>query len=131
VGAVDECFAEVELAALDQVVGEPLQRILQDAFIDPSLEPTKARSVRRIPLRHVGPGSAGAQDPENAVEHVARVAPRSTATVFANDWLRQQRLDCGPLLVGEVHLDLRSRTRSSVDRGQISLNSRAVTKAGL
>jgi hypothetical protein len=107
--AVDECFAQVELASLDEVVCQSLQSALQHAVLHPTLVAPEACRVRRIPVGHVGPRRASAQDPKNAVEHVAWIAPRSAATILSNFRLRQQRLDCGPLLIGQVHLDLRSQ----------------------
>jgi hypothetical protein len=120
VRAVDECFAQVELASLDEVVCQCLQRALQHTVLHPTLVASEACRVRRIAIGHVGPRCASAQDPNDAVEHVARIAPRSTATVVTHFRLGQQRLDCGPLLVGEVHLDLRSQSGSAVDRYLIS-----------
>jgi hypothetical protein len=43
VGAVDERLREVELAALNEVVGECLQDALQHLVFDPALESSKAR----------------------------------------------------------------------------------------
>jgi hypothetical protein len=58
VGAVDERFRQVELAALDEVVGERLQDLLQYTVIHPTLKASEARRVRWISLRHVGPRRA-------------------------------------------------------------------------
>ena len=124
--AIDEGFAQVESPALDKVIAERLQNLLKDTVLDPHLEAAEARGVRRIARRHVGPRRASAVDPKNPVEHIARVAPRSAATVFANFGLWQKRLDDGPLLISQVHLDLRSQTRSRVDREPIHFNLRAL-----
>jgi hypothetical protein len=43
VGAVDERFRQVELAAVDQVIGERLQQSLQHTAVDPALEASEAR----------------------------------------------------------------------------------------
>jgi hypothetical protein len=115
VGAVNERLGEVELAALDEVVGKCLQDALQNLILDPALESSKARRVRRISARHVRPRSPGPKDPEDAIEYVARVAPRSPPPVFSHLWHRKKFLDGCPLLIGEVHLDLRSQTRRTVD----------------
>jgi len=82
-GAVDESLAEVELAALNQIISKSLQRLLKYAVADPTLEATKARRVRRIAIWRVGPRGAGAKNPQHTVENIARVAPGSSAAVFA------------------------------------------------
>ena len=114
-GAIDERFGQVELAALDEVVGECLQYLLQHPVIHPTLEAPKTRRVRWISVRHVGPRRAGPQDPQNSVEHIAWISPWSPASVFTHLWLRKKLFDCRPLLIGEVHLDLRSQTVREVD----------------
>ena len=129
--AVDESLAQVEFSSSDKIIGEGLQHVLQNAFFHPALEATKTGRVRRISIGHVSPWRAGSQDPEHAVEHVARIAPRSAATILANLRLRKKLLDCGPLLVGQVHLDLRSQTGSSVDRLRIRFNFRDLTEPHL
>jgi len=53
--------------------------------------------VRRIALGQVFPGSARAQNPEYAVEHIARIAPRTTSAIVAYLRLRQQWLNDLPL----------------------------------
>ena len=114
-GAVNEGLGEVELAALNEVVGECLQDALQHFVFDPALESAKARRVRRIPAGHVRPRRAGAQDPQDAVKYITWIAPRSSAAVFAHFRDGEKRFDCCPLLISEVHLDLRSQSRNSVD----------------
>jgi hypothetical protein len=114
-GAVDEGLAEIELAALYEVVGESLQHVLQRSAFHPALKAPEARGIRRIPLWHVSPRGSGTKDPENPVEDITWVPPRSPTTVFSNWKSRQKRLECYPLLVGQVHRDFRSQTCSSVD----------------
>lgn len=114
-GSVDERFGEVELSPLDKVVGKCLQDMLEHSVIHPALEAPEACRVRRVAIRHVRPRRARAQDPQNTVEHIARISPRSTASVFAHVRLGKELLDCCPLLIGEVHLDLRSQTDPEVD----------------
>jgi hypothetical protein len=67
------------------------------------LEAAVAGSRRRVPLGHVAPLGAGAQDPEDPIEHLAIVAPRPAAAIGATAMLRDQRFEDGPLLVREVH----------------------------
>ena len=109
-GAINECLAQIESAARNKVIAQCLQNPLQNAVLDPSLEAAKARRVRRVTSRHVRPRRARSMDPQDAVEYIARVAPRATAPVLAHLGFRQQWLDDGPLLIGQVHLDLRSQT---------------------
>jgi hypothetical protein len=115
VGAVDEGLAEVELAAFDEVVREPLEHVFQRSAFHPTLEASEARGVRRIPVGHVCPWSSGAEDPEHAVENISRIAPWSSATILSNRKSRKKRLKCCPLLIGQVHRDFRSQPRSAVD----------------
>ena len=114
-GAIDEGLGEVELAAFNEVVGERLQHALQHFVFDPALESSKAGRVRRIPAGHVRPRRASAQDPQNAVEYIARISPGASAAVFTHFRNGEKRFDCCPLLIREVHLDLRSQSRGSVD----------------
>ena len=69
-----------------------------------------ARLVGRVAFGQVAPGSAGAQDPEDAVEHVPRVPPRSAPPVLSARRLWDEWPQNLPLLVGKVHaLSLLSR----------------------
>jgi hypothetical protein len=122
--AVDERLAEIQASARYKIIRESLQYVLQHAVFAPALKAAEAGRVRGVARRHVGPRSAGAKHPEDAVEHVARVAPWTTATVVSNLGLGKKRLDRGPLLVPQIHRDFRSQLRSSVDRRQIRLNLR-------
>jgi len=122
--AVDEGFAQVELAACDQVFGETLQHLFEHARRVPHLEAAKTRCVRWVTTRHVGPRCACAKHPENTVENIARVTPRSSASVFANLRNRKHRFNNRPLLIVQVHHDLRSEVPRAVDRRRIPLNAR-------
>lgn len=113
--AVDEGLTEIELASFYQVVREPLQDMLQGSALDPTLEATEARGVWRVPVRHVGPRGSRAQDPQHSVEHVSRIPPWTTAAILANRQCRKKRFNDGPLLIGQVHLNLRSQPSTDVD----------------
>jgi hypothetical protein len=115
VGAIYEGLREVELAAFDEVVRKCLQDTLQHFVFDPALESSKAGRVRRIPAGHVCPRRAGPKNPQDAIEYIARIAPWASATVFAHFRNGEKRFNCCPLLIREVHLDLRSQSRGSVD----------------
>jgi hypothetical protein len=62
-----------------------------------------ASGRRGVPIGHVFPGRAGPQHPEDAVEHLASVAPWTPSTVRSFvGWGNQGFEDC-PLLVLEIH----------------------------
>jgi hypothetical protein len=83
-----------------QIRGERLDDTPKRASVDPALKAAMARLIRRIALRQVLPGRAGAKDPEDAVQHIARIAPRSPAAIATNTRFRQERPQDGPLRVG-------------------------------
>jgi len=63
--------------------------------------------IGRITTRQIVPGSARAQNPENAIQHRARILPR-TATPVVPAFRTKQWFEHRPLGVGEVHAsDLR------------------------
>ena len=76
---------------------------LEDAVIDPALKPPMTRLIGRIPIGQVLPRRARAQDPQNPVQHVARIAPRPPAAIAPQPGFRQERFQDGPLRVSEVH----------------------------
>jgi hypothetical protein len=69
---------------------------------------------RGISVRNVLPWSAGAQHPENPVQHFAGVSPRATATIGAKMRLRNQRLEDVPLRVLEIHGSLLGTVHDAV-----------------
>jgi len=63
--------------------------------------------IGRITTWQIVPGSAGAQDPKDAIQHRARILPRPSPSIFPT-FGTKQRLEQRPLGVGDVHaLDLR------------------------
>ncbi len=54
-----------------------------------------------VAVGQIVPGSAGAENPKDAVEHRACIAPQSPA--LPPGFHLQQRFELGPLGVGEVH----------------------------
>ena len=86
-----------------EIAGQRMQHALERAVIDPALKPTMTGLIRRIPVGQILPRGARPEDPEDAIEHVARIAPRATATVAAHPRLGQERRENRPLGVGEVH----------------------------
>jgi hypothetical protein len=129
VGAIDVRLAEVHLAALAHIFGEPDQRLMEHAALDPRLEPTMARLIGRVTPRHVGPRRASPQNPKHAVDHVARVAPWAPALVSGRLQLlgRKELRDRIPLFVGEVHRNGRSENAVAVDRCRKPIESRQLT----
>src|SRR2546422_11438410 len=61
-----------------------------------------ASLVGRVPLRNIGPRSAGAQHPQNAVQHSATIFPRSPSSISATYWFRDKVVQRFPLHVREV-----------------------------
>src|SRR5690349_1859133 len=74
---------------------------LKDAVPHPGLTPAHEAIVagrrRPIPLRDVAPRRAGAEAPQDAVEHTAIVHPWHAAGL-----VRQERLDDLPLEIGQL-----------------------------
>jgi len=98
-GAIDERLAEIQPAARVEIGGEGLEDAAERPRADPALKAPMTGLVRGIAIRQVLPGRAGSQDPEDAVQHVARIAPRSPAAIAAESRLREERRQNGPLLV--------------------------------
>ena len=101
-GRIDEGFGEIDLAAVAQIFGETLQEPVQPAAALPLLKAPMARLIRWVARRQVVPRGPSAQYPEHAVQHGARIGPRTAPTIGTS--LRpKERLEHGPLLVSEVH----------------------------
>jgi hypothetical protein len=74
-----------------------------EASVLPAVEPCGHAGGRSIARGQVGPGSAGAQDPQNAVDHGAVVvAWTTTLASFGGAARWEQRLDARPLAVSQV-----------------------------
>lgn len=116
-GAIDVRLAKVELATITQVFGDARENAMQSAVFNPLLIAPMTRLVRRVARRKIGPRSARAQHPQHRVQHVARVAERTTSLRrrAVSLLLREERLDDFPLLVREIHQDRRSNFRAHVD----------------
>jgi hypothetical protein len=105
VGAVDEGFGQVDLAVLLKVSGESGQDGVQNAAALPLLEAVVARLIRRVAAREIRPRRSRAKDPQDPVEHVPGIPPRSSATGrrALPLWLGDAASNRLPLLVGEIH----------------------------
>jgi len=71
-----------------EIPGERGDDAPQRAPLDPGLKAAMTRLVRRIARREILPRSARAQDPQDAIEHIARVAPGPPAPIAAESRLR-------------------------------------------
>lgn len=76
--------------------------------------------IRRIAVRQVVPGRACSEDPQYRFEDRPRRHLRTPATIGATFRYGEMRLDQCPLLVGEVHRQLRSQVGPSVDQARES-----------
>ena len=86
-----------------EIHGERLEDLPQGAALDPSLKAAMTGLIRRVAGGQILPRGAGPEDPQDAVQHIARIAPRSSAPIAAETRFRQERRQHGPLRVGKVH----------------------------
>ena len=86
-----------------EVAGEGLQHRSPGAPPHPHLKTPMARLIGRIPGRQVFPRGARAQHPEDPLQDVAGIAPRSPPPIAAQTGLGQERREDRPLGVGQVH----------------------------
>ncbi len=91
------------MAARLEVPGERFEQPFHRAALHPVLKPTMARLVGRVALREILPRRPRAQDPENAVQDIAGIAPRPAPAILPDSGLGQQRREDRPLLLGQVH----------------------------
>jgi hypothetical protein len=70
-----------------EIGGERLEHAPKRAGADPALKAAMARLIGRIAVRQVFPRRAGSEDPQDAVQDVARIAPRSAAPIATHAWL--------------------------------------------
>ena len=81
-----------------------------------------AGSGRGISLRDIAPLGAGAQHPQDTVEHLPVIAPGTAASIRAYPGLRDQRLENRPLLVREVHASLLGAFQAATGKQVTSLH---------
>ena len=86
-----------------EIPGERPQYPPEGAAVNPPLKPAMTRLIRGIAVGEVFPRRAGAENPQNPVQDVARVAPRASAPIAAQAGLGQERRENRPLGVSEVH----------------------------
>jgi hypothetical protein len=75
----------------------------QRSPLDPGLKTAMTCLIRRVPIGEIFPRGAGAQDPQDAIQYVPRVAPRAPALIVAHARLRQEWRENRPLRVRQVH----------------------------
>lgn len=115
-GPVDESFCQVQLSTTTQVLGESSKDFFQRAVPHPALEAAVTRLIRRIAAGQVLPRRTGPENPKHAVENVSRVAIRPTTKTLMDRLLfGKKRLDRSPLLLGQVHIEVRSNFDPPVD----------------
>ena len=109
-GAIDERLGEIDLPAVPKVLSESSEHPLEDPVLDPFLESAVAGRGRGIAPGEVSPRRAGSEHPQHAIHDISRVTPRPTALWRSPSSLTawEAPLDLVPLLVGEVHPDVRS-----------------------
>ena len=91
------------MAALAAVLRQSIECAIEHPRSDPRLVATMAGLVRGIAPRQILPGGAGLEDPEDPVQHIARVAPGAPAPIRPAARLGHERFEHGPLFIGEVH----------------------------
>ena len=101
-GGIDEGFGEIEFAAVAEILREPLQQPVEPAAALPLLKAAMTGLIRRIAARQIVPRRPGAEHPEHAVQHRARIGPGPAASIGAPP-RTEGRFEHGPLGVGEVH----------------------------
>jgi hypothetical protein len=91
------------VAAIAAVLRQGVEHAVEHPGADPRLIATMAGLVGGIAPRQILPGGTGLEDPEDPVQYIARVAPGAPSPIRPAARFGQQRLEHGPLIVGEVH----------------------------
>jgi len=79
VGSVDECFRQIDLAAIAEVFRQPSKQPFEYTLAHPLLVPTVTRLIRRKSSRQIRPWGTGAQHPQHRVHDWARILKRATS----------------------------------------------------
>jgi hypothetical protein len=86
-----------------EIGGQRFEHLPERAVLDPPLKASMTGLKRRIPRGEIFPGRARAENPQDAVQHVPRIAPGPTPSVPADPWSGQERRENRPLGVSQVH----------------------------
>jgi len=100
-GPIEEALGQVHAPTLPDILRERPEPPRDHAGLAPRLEPSVARLVRRIPVRQILPGRAGAQDPEHPVPAGPRVRP-GTPTASVSMGGAGDSADPGPPTAGPL-----------------------------
>jgi hypothetical protein len=98
-GAIDQVDRPIKAARGLGLLLHSRQEVLEETRTPPAVKTAGHGAPRPIPLRQIPPGSAGAEDPEDAVEDGTVVMGGSP-----NTWLLgwEQGLEPLPLCVGQI-----------------------------
>jgi hypothetical protein len=99
---VDERLGEIELPSIAEILRQAREQSTEQPGALPGLKASVTRLVRRIATREVVPGRAGAEHPQHAVHHGARVLPGATAPIGTTTRPKGRFQDL-PLGVRQVH----------------------------
>ena len=80
-----------------------MENPLQSSVTAPLLKSSVTGLVWRISVQKIFPGSPRAQNPQDAIEHVAWITPWPSPAIGSLFGLRKKRLDKLPLFFGEIH----------------------------
>ena len=80
-----------------------MQNLLKRPVTAPLLKSSVTGLVWRVSIRKISPGSSRAENPQDAIEYVARITPWPSSAVRSLLGLRKKRLDELPLFFGEFH----------------------------
>lgn len=101
-------------------MGERVEHAFERAVPTPLLEPAMAGLVGRISIpREILPAGSAAKHPQDAVQHVARIPPRTPAPVPPALRLPDQRSHERPLFFRQVHATPHKGVRVLEDRGGV------------
>lgn len=89
--------------------GHSFQQAIPNAGSPPSHEPVVAGGVRTIALRHIRPGTACAETPENTVDDPPIVHPRHAPALVG-----QQRLNHRPLEIRQIKAATQGKAPSTI-----------------
>jgi hypothetical protein len=96
-GRINEGLGEVVSPGGGEFARQGVQHPRERTAPGPALKATMTRLIGRVPIGQVLPRRAGAHHPEDAVEDVARIAPRAPPTIGTPARLRHYRGEARPL----------------------------------
>ena len=112
VGAVDVGFDLFDATSFAQVFTKHDQYPSQGSVVDPPLKSPMTGLVRRVPAGQIVPWSSCAEHPQHGLRYGSRWLRGTSALAMPRLRRRNQRFDDLPLVLGQVHIQVRSRSRS-------------------